>query len=368
MNPGGGVGMRRIILTVFLFALPFVAIFGCKKGGPTSAYDAKPANTTGNLLVGVSRQSASGTIVAQQGITTKITDYLGAVFTKVTDYTGTTSFDFDYATYSANQSGLTFKVEIPTQEHYSDTICDYVLNSGANTFLFSNNPVLTVSTTSSAATSYRYDVTNNLCYNIVYDRGGKADIPISLMAANLPVSWSANYANRVLGGSVSQTLVTFVIPAYAYQQNPISFLGYFANGSSVIPFVNSSAITIKRGFDIPLTFYSVQVYDGALLWNKLVSSGVSIASGGFPITWACSYACTVLSYKSSGSGTITGDSYYSLSVGQNILAGSNLSDSFTVSNSDAGTFTFNGTTTSPSAFLSGSETTANSRGTTTVSP
>ena len=360
--------MRRVMLAIMLLAFPMVVIFGCKKGGPTQAYDAKKADTMGNLTVGVFRKGTSGTILAQPGVTINVTDYLGSTFTKATTYTGTTSFDFDYATYSANQSGLTFKVEIPTQEHYADTVCDYVLNSGANTFLFSNDPVLTVSATTSAATSYRYDVTNNLPYNVIYDRGGKADIPISLTVPNLPVSWSVGYTNQVLGGSVTQTLLTFTIPQYRYQQNPVSIYGCFANGAVTETYVYSAPITIKRGFDIPLTLYSVQVYNGSIITNELVSSGVSIASGGFPITWTCAYSCTISGTAHSGSGTIVGDNYYSVPVGQNLFSGTSIYDSFTVSNSDVVTVSFSGTSTSPSPFNFGTETIVNSRGTTSVSP
>jgi hypothetical protein len=284
--------MRRIMLAVLLLAFPIVAIFGCKKGGPAQPYDAKLPNTTGNMVVGVSQEEASGTITAQKNITIKVTDYLGSVFSKETDYTGMVSFNFDYAKYSVDQAAPLFKIEIPKQGHYNDTICDYVLKDGPNTFLFTNDPVLSVAPSSGMPLSYSYNITNNICYNLVYDKGGNGDIPISLAAQNVPSGWTVNYENQILGGSVTQTAVTFLIPQGEYRQHPISFLGYFENGPVTASYVDSAALTIMRAFKISLDTSTAVTISLANDWYSgcnflaLRSSGFHVSNtNGANITW-----------------------------------------------------------------------------------
>lgn len=231
----------------WLFCVALICVVGCKKGGPAEPYDSKAQNQTGNMLVKVSRID-----VAQSGITIKIVDSKNQTFQGVTDFTGTCAFDFDYKKNAADEADVTFSIQIPKQEYYNETICSYTPKDGPNTFIFSNSPTLRVATSSGEPASYAYNVTNAIWYNCVYDKGGNGEIPISIVAANVPSGWTVQYENRVLGEGVTQAGVTFVIPQNEYRQSPMSVLGMFENVEVSELYSQSSTYSVKRGFQIGL--------------------------------------------------------------------------------------------------------------------
>jgi hypothetical protein len=340
--------MRRIMLAVLLLAFPIVAIFGCKKGGPAQPYDAKLPNTTGNMVVEVVRMGK-----IQQGVTIKITDYLGSVFSNFTGEFGMTSFNFDYAKYSVDQAAPSFKIEIPKQEYYNDTICNYVLKNGPNTFLFTNDPILSVAPSSGMPLSYSYNITNNICYNPNYDKGGNGDIPISLLAVNVPSGWTVNYENRILGGSVTQTAVTFIIPQGEYRQYPISFLGYYANNASTSIYASSSPFTITRAFQIGLGASTAVTTNSV---DQIMACGfTAYSANGGNVTWNYYYKLTgeangncgtIHTYCEKNGTFLAGATFNWSDVSEQICDNTAMNEILHIWNADVGDYYYSGSTSS----------------------
>jgi hypothetical protein len=335
------------MLAVLLLAFPMVVIFGCKKGGPAQPYDAKLPNTTGNMVVEVVRMGK-----IQQSVTIKITDYLGSVFTNYTDEFGMTSFNFDYAKYSVDQADPSFKIEIPKQEHYNDTVYDYVLKNGPNTFLFSNIPVLSVNPSTGAAISYAYNITNNICYNVIYDKGGNGDIPISLVDQTIPSGWTVYNLNKILDESVSQICVTFTIPQGEYHQYPITLAAYWANNNPTTELcVASSPFTIMRAFQIGL---DASTYVQTLSANTINSCGFNaVCTNGANIPWNYYYkltgrpdgSCSTTHTYMEKSGTFTGSVTLRWSdSGEAICSTTTMEEVLHIWNGDVGDYYYSGST------------------------
>jgi|GEM_PF-2718151 hypothetical protein len=229
------------------FALGLVFCLGsCKKGGPSKPYDAKLPNRTGNMLVMVSLKS-----IAQNGVTIQIADSKGQTFEGVTDLTGTCSFDFDYAKASTTDPDPVFEIKLLEQGHYAETVYSYTPHDGPNTFVFSNdNPKIEITTSPSAPTSYLLNVNTTLGYVVHYDKGGTGNIPVSIVAEGLPAGWSVNYENQVLGEGVTQSGITFLIPANQYKQPAVTIAGYYKRNPDSSEFASSEPLFIKRGFPI----------------------------------------------------------------------------------------------------------------------
>lgn len=279
--------MRRLLFLLLLLT-PLALVWGCKKGGPAQPYDVKLPNTAGNLIVAVRDNNGAG--VTNVGV--KITDYLGQVFNGTTDFTGTTAFNFDYAKYYVENPNPSFTVEIPTQGRYNDSLCSLVPKNGQNSFVFTASPSLSVVVPPSAPTSYSYNVTNNLVCNVNYDNGGNLQVPISIAAQNVPSGWTVNYNNQILGGSVTQGSVTFVIPTSEYRQPPVSIVGFYANDSTPSLYVWSPAFNITRGFPVSvcchvsLTFGQSNPFQNGQPFIALTSSSFSFSTvngGNIPI-------------------------------------------------------------------------------------
>lgn len=336
---------------VWIFALISLAS-GCKKGGPAQPYDSKLPDHSGNMMVLVERGG-----VAQSPISIKITDNLNQVFQGVTDFTGTWSFDYDYKKTSADQADPSFSIQLPEQEHYAATTCTFAPKDGPNTFIFSNNPTLAVTQTLGAPTSYAYNVTNNIWYTCVYDKGGNAEIPVSIVAMNVPSGWGVNYETQILGAGVTQSSVTFVIPQNEYRQNPLTVYGYFLKGIASPRFAESFALKIKRGFQVGLEVTSVQstIPNVSTLHTNCVllsNAGFGLNStNGVNIPWNYDYELRGLDENGNPklyiqkSGTYTGSGLVTWNVGSfnyYVQLNTNMSEIFTISNPDVGTYTFSG--------------------------
>lgn len=261
--------------TALVFVLSIFAV-SCKKGGPAKPYDAPLADQSGNMMVEV---VLGGKI--QAGTTINIVDPLNQVFQGITDVTGTCSFNFDFKKTSVDQASPVFSIQLPAQNHYAATTCAYTAHDGPNTFIFNNSGTMTAAPPTSAPTSYAYNITNNLVYTCTYDKGGNAEVPVSIVAQNVPSSWTVNYQNQILGGSVTQSAITFVIPANEYRQPPVSIWGYYANGSSSGYYVCSQPFAFTRGYPVSFCAYVSLSFEKASAYAGQSFIALSAASFNF---------------------------------------------------------------------------------------